>query len=58
MERVFVENLENTILTTLQRNARKLIDMQTVVETTWCMQNFQKMEKRKRDPVCKNAPET
>ena len=44
---VFVENVAKETLTTLQKNARKLTNMQIVVETTWGMQNLAKNGKEK-----------
>ena len=53
METAFVENVKNVTPTTQDRKARKLSDEQNVVDTIWCMKNLRKMEKRKRDLVCK-----
>ena len=52
-ERVFAKNVENGAPNTLQRNARKLLDVQTVVEIIRCMQKLVKNGKEKKDPVCK-----
>ena len=49
MERVFAENVENVTSTTLQRNARKLSDVQTVLETTRYMQKLAKKWKREKE---------
>ena len=47
-EGVFVENVEKGIPTTLQRNARKLTDVQTVVDIIRCMQKLAKIGKEKK----------
>ena len=58
MEGVFVENVEKETLTTLQKNVRKFTDVQTVVETTECMQKLMKNGKEQKRSCLSNTPET
>ena len=48
-EKVYVESVARKILTTLQKNAKNPTNVQTVVETTWYMQEFVRRWKKEKE---------